>query len=78
MEAGALSFAGCCLGFMVAGCATVAFPPCAALAEAAAVSFWSGGVASWGASVGAVIYEEANRGDLYILGDDSILDQTKR
>ncbi|KAI9041898.1 uncharacterized protein KD926_006444 [Aspergillus affinis] len=73
VEAGALSFAGCCIGFMAAGCAAMAFPPCAPLAEAVMLPLWSGGVASWGTAAGAAAYEDANRGELCILGDDSIL-----
>jgi hypothetical protein len=76
-QAGALSFVGCCIGFMAASCAAVAFPPCAPLAEAVMLPLWSGGVASFGATAGATVYEDANREELCVLGDDSILVQRK-
>ncbi|OJJ03960.1 hypothetical protein ASPVEDRAFT_43424 [Aspergillus versicolor CBS 583.65] len=76
-QAGALSLAGCCIGFMAAGCAAIAFPPCAPLAEAVALPLWSGAAASWSAAAGASVYEHANRGELCILGDDSILVERK-
>ncbi|KAL4977118.1 hypothetical protein BDW66DRAFT_159156 [Aspergillus desertorum] len=66
-QAGVFSFADCCIGFVAAGCAAVAFPPCAPLAEAVMLPLWAGGVASW----------DANSGQLCVLGDVSILVQRK-
>ncbi|KAG2417283.1 hypothetical protein HFD88_008502 [Aspergillus terreus] len=77
-EAGFLSMAACVVGGLAVGCAAVAFPPCAPLAEAAFLPLWSGGVASWGAGASAAIYEDINREQPCILGDDSILVQRKR
>ncbi|KAL4960144.1 uncharacterized protein BDV14DRAFT_211836 [Aspergillus stella-maris] len=76
-QAGFLSGTGCFAGFIVVGWAAMAFPPCAPLAQAALLPLWSGGVASWGAATGVLVYEGANRGELCILGDDSILVQRK-
>ncbi|KAL2809077.1 hypothetical protein BJX63DRAFT_435562 [Aspergillus granulosus] len=76
-QAGDLSFFGCCIGFMVAGCAAMAFPPCAPLAEAVMLPLWSGGLASRGVAAGTAAYEDANHGELCVLGDDSILVQRK-
>ncbi|KAH8433971.1 uncharacterized protein LDX57_011607 [Aspergillus melleus] len=78
VESGAFGFAGCCVGFMAAGFAAMAFPPCAPLAEAVMLPLWSGGVASWSAAAGAAAYEDAHRRNLCILGDDSILVERKR
>ncbi|KAL4809829.1 hypothetical protein BDV18DRAFT_49720 [Aspergillus unguis] len=45
-QAGSIGMLGCCMGCVAAGCAAMAFPPCAPLAQTAFVSFWSGRVAS--------------------------------
>lgn len=76
-QAGFLSGFGCCIGFMAAGCAAAAFPPCVPLAEAAMLPLWSGAAASFGAAAGAAAYEDAHRRELCVLGDDSILVQRK-
>ena len=39
------------------------------------LSLWSGAVASCVAATDVLVYEGANRGELCILGDDSILVQ---
>lgn len=72
-QAGLLSGFGCGIAFTAACCAAIAFPPCAPLAEAVVWPLWSGAAASSGVLAGNSIYEQANRGLLCVLGDDSIL-----
>ncbi|KAL4747471.1 hypothetical protein BDW72DRAFT_206427 [Aspergillus terricola var. indicus] len=73
VEAASIGFIGCWVGGAASFCAMVAFPPCAPLAEAAFVSFWSGAMASGSAGVGASIYEDVSREKICVLGDDWIL-----
>lgn len=73
IEVGILGFIGCCVSGMAIGCATAVFPPCAIVAEVAAIPLCSGGAASWLAGAGASIYETVTPDEIYVLEDDYIL-----